>query len=345
MIKCAAILIAMIKNFLSRSRIFQCCIIGISKYDRHYALTEKITGVICAIFFFVPWVFLPLQGGEYVYYLQAQTSNLGHAKAAQQYNEPECGILHPSHNCLEKIKVKAPKESPLVSAVYDRESSLKNVDIKNILGVAKNKRGVVLYTEKHEDTYKEGRLFKRISAFYNNDGEVIATIESDFSKSSCLPDYHLINKASDSEEILTKSENDVIVKYRSPGNTQMSEKKFPYAAELCSGFGVANLIIEKQALIINDETLHIKFLPIPRMAIYPMAIELAKVDGYEDTKYLGVKFSLDLNLLNLLIPSAEFVVDKYTNEIVFYHGPSSLVDKSDTRPLVWVTYSLIGKTI
>lgn len=221
---------------------------------------------------------------------------------------------------------------------FSVEASEPTLTSQKIEGVAKNKQGKVLYTEQHENFFKNNILQKRKSQFFSPEGQLIAIISSDFSKSICLPDYSLINYQVDSEEVIRVTEETILAKYRPPGEKKFTEKTFPREENVCSGFGISEYLAAHLPAIMAGEDLHMKFLPVPKFQIYPMHSKITSVKGYEASQYVSVIFELDMGLIGMLIPAAEFVFDKESKSIAMYHGPSNILNKFGTRATVWVTY-------
>lgn len=109
---------------------------------------------------------------------------------------------------------------------------------------------------------------------------------------------------------------------------------------MVSGFGVSEFAEKNIEAISKNEVLHVTFLPVPRMTSYPMKFEKTKVKGLtNDPNKVGVRFQLDFGVFSNLVPSVDFVFDKKTGHVVFFQGPSNIVNPSGSRPNVWITYT------
>lgn len=207
-------------------------------------------------------------------------------------------------------------------------------------GIAKNHRGEEQYKEVHKNVYQDDRLVSRKSEFFDTKGKLIAEITTDFSKSLYLPDYRLINHQADEEEILRVNGEHVNIRYRSPGNKEFIEKTFPVQNPMVSGFGVGEYASKHIKAIANGESQDVNFLPVPRMASYPMSYKKTQVKGQsEDPNHVGVIFEINLGVFGAMLPSAEFVFDKNTGNILFFHGPTNITTKHGANPTVLITYT------
>lgn len=228
----------------------------------------------------------------------------------------------------------------IIFFIWMLSDTFHNETVVKFTGVAKNHRGDILYKEMHQKYYEGNKLTHIKSEFFDADDKPIGEITSDFSQSLELPNYHVMNTRANEEELLKVMDNSVEASFRDAGLKDFSAKTFPIEPHTVSGYGVFETIHDHLDEMSKEEVLHINLIAVPRLSNYPMRISQTTVKGYEDSsKYIGVLFELDVALINLLVPSAEFVFDKQSHNLVYYHGPTNMVTKSGARPTVWVTYT------
>ena len=67
-------------------------------------------------------------------------------------------------------------------------------------GVARNQAGTIVYREKHEVEYQNGRVRKALTRYFAPDGREIATLESEFPGNTSLPKYRFQSVVASYEE-------------------------------------------------------------------------------------------------------------------------------------------------
>lgn len=211
---------------------------------------------------------------------------------------------------------------------------------KIVLGIATNKKGKQLYTEVHSDWDKNKHLSFRKSQFFDLDQNLIAEIMTDFSHSLFLPNYHLMNYRADSEEIFTVNPSTVTMKYRAPGEKTFKTKNVANEENSSSGFGINEFLIARSSALKEGKPVTINLFVVPRLKAYPMKGKKHEVKGFESVDVIGILFDLNLGLLGAFLPSAEFVLDKEGQNMIFYRGPSNLATARGSRETVSVNYKI-----
>ena len=199
-------------------------------------------------------------------------------------------------------------------------------------GEARNERGEVVYEEKHTITREGGQVVASLTEYLSPAGEVIATMESDYSRSVSMPTYVFEDRLRGYREGLRIEDGEYVVFKQGRGGAE--EKKAVTETEdvfSCQGwhyFLVDNLdAIERGDIELN--------LILPSQ-LKALPFEIQKVRSSGDR--VEAVLELDHWLYRYFAPSLRLVYDKKSKKLVEYTGVSNILDADGKRQDVRIVY-------
>ena len=190
----------------------------------------------------------------------------------------------------------------------------------------------LVYTESHTVKYENNRVKMSLTNYYDDRGILIATMNSDYSKSLMMPTYDFINKAQKFTEGL-RWQNGKYWIYR--GNSDGKEE----ASELDKHVGVFSCQGWHYYLLENLESIRKKPLKLSlifpgKLDYYDFEIHMVKQEG--DLVFLKLEF--DNFIIRMFAPSLELVYSLSENKLISYVGPSNIIEKDGEPMTVKIIY-------
>lgn len=215
-------------------------------------------------------------------------------------------------------------------------------------GTAKSLDGkAVIYLENHKIELGENGLNKKIETSYSTpDGKVFATMISDFSKSSLIPEVLFKDDRFGKTETVSFTEGNRIVFKTdfsdAKSKDKSSEKSYTLTKDMVAGQGFDNFVK------INFEQLQKNKVPLNFGVLSEMAFfsfkGYQKPSNSEQEKNDIVKFGINLTNPLYRLFSGELVLeyDRKTKIIKSYRGLSNLQSDNGKSQNVLINYEIIN---
>lgn len=190
-----------------------------------------------------------------------------------------------------------------------------------------------VYSEMHTAYYRQGTLVKSTNDYFDMQGQKIAELNSDYTRSIVMPTYISIDHRSGDVEGLRFDGQDYWIFRQKRGEdeevSRLSKIENVFACQGWHYYLVANL-----SRLRNEQ--------ITMSLIFPTRLDYYdfRVRPVEDSeRRIKLRLEFDSFFLRLLTQAAlELTYDKVTKKIVSYYGPSNLVDESGSVQDVYIFY-------
>lgn len=195
-----------------------------------------------------------------------------------------------------------------------------------------------LYTEMHTITKNEKGLNQFIETRYlNKEGQVFATMKTDFGKHPYLPHIVFEDKRFQLKEELVWDETDESIKLRVTEGTKSEEKTFLVKGDMVAGQGFDNFIKA------NYEDLQKKAVPLKFGVLAAMDFYSFKGHRKEKDSNGLDKFGIQLSNVVLRLFADELLVeyDPKTKQIMSYKGLSNIMTPQKKSQNVFISYEVL----
>lgn len=192
----------------------------------------------------------------------------------------------------------------------------------------------VLYYEYHEAKFdKNNRIVTSATEYLDDKDKLLATLDSDYTKSLTMPTYLFADyRRGTSEGLKFKDENYYIFSIDTTG--QVEEKKLEETEGIFSCQGWHYYIVKNLATL-KSKPLDLKLIFPAKMDYY--AFELKETEDTQSLLKLRLEFSNWF--LSIFAPHLDLVYDKKSAKIISYTGPSNLLDAKGKIQYVDVIYN------
>lgn len=200
-------------------------------------------------------------------------------------------------------------------------------------GIAKNSKGEIVYLEKHKIDIDSAGFHQLIRVEYMKpDGEIFATMTSDFSKSKTMPATNFEDFRFKTKLNLLLDENSVYFE-EVRDNKTVSKKSFPLNASMVASQGFENFLKMNLSKLEND-SVNFKFGVLESKDFY--SLEGYKKSTQEDEVEYGIRSSSWL--INLFAGEISVVYDSKTKKLKSFSGRSNILDDSGKAQDVLIDY-------
>ncbi|MCB9026533.1 MAG: hypothetical protein H6625_09470 [Bdellovibrionaceae bacterium] len=211
--------------------------------------------------------------------------------------------------------------------------------IEKSFGTAKNKNGDIVYLEKHISHYINGKLKALRAEYYKTDGKFFGSIQSDFSKSSNLPDYVFTDKRHNRMDSLKWNEKKVIASAKESKTAKKIQKEFAVSNNTVAGQGLHNYILSKLENYIKQNDLEeiIDFLIPMNQKTYNFRIR--PINNNEIDRTITLRIEADSWFFRLISPHIDVKYDIDNRRLLEYKGPSNLLNDEGEKINVIIAYT------
>lgn len=195
-------------------------------------------------------------------------------------------------------------------------------------GTAKDKNGKLAYTEKHIENWKDGKVQTVQTTYYDNKGEEIAVMNSDFTKNVRLPEHIFTDKRAKLSYgfKFKKNEGYLIVENK--------DKKFDIKKNSVVGQGFHQWLLTKMDGLKQGDKGVVDFIFPGREDSYDFKWKVKEVKG----DIMTFDVYIDNWFLRLFAPSLKIKYDTKKKVIVYYKGLSNIKDPKGEVQAVTISY-------
>ena len=189
-----------------------------------------------------------------------------------------------------------------------------------------------VYTEKHTAIYKNGKLQTSMNDYFDLEGNKIAELNSDYSKSLMMPTYLFRDLRTGTKEGLRWEGGRYLIFRQEKGGPE-EYKPLDNAENVFSCQGWHYYLIANLGQLKNR--------PIKMKLIFPSRLDYYsfRIPPIETTeKILKLRLEFDSWLIRLFAPHLDMIYDKNKKKIVEYYGPSNILDNKGKIQNVYIIY-------
>lgn len=200
-------------------------------------------------------------------------------------------------------------------------------------GEATDDAGKLLYRERHEVGYEDGRVRSSLTSYRDLADREFATLASDYRLSVTMPTYLFADSRRGHREGLRLENGRYVIFHEEAGKAEktkvLADDTNVYSCQGWHYYLVSNLL-----QVAQGEALEVRLLFPNRLKPYTFKILRQRADG----DLLRIKVRISNWLLNLVAPHLEVVYDQQAGKLVEYHGVSNIVDAKGELQNVHITY-------
>lgn len=200
-------------------------------------------------------------------------------------------------------------------------------------GEARDEDDNLVYREKHTVKFVGDRVLNSLTEYMSPDGELIATMESDYSKSVAMPTYLFEDKRTGYREGLRLIDDSYMIFTHERGkNEKVKPLKSTDNVFSCQGWHYY-LVNNLDRLAEGNVDLNL-ILP-SELKAYGFEVEQVGSDG----NLVNAVLKLDNWFFRIFAPELKLVYDRELRKLVRYEGISNIQDKKGDNQDVIITYS------
>ena len=200
-------------------------------------------------------------------------------------------------------------------------------------GDAKDANERLVYREKHEVRYENGRVQNSLTSYRDPSGREFARLESDYSLSIMMPTYVFSDFRRGHREGLRFEGGKYYIFDEDSGEAEKT-KVLDDDTNVYSCQGWHYYLVNNLDKLVGGDALEVRLIFPNRLQPYTFKILSLGSEG--DT--IRVKVRIANWLLSLFLPHLEVVYDKNKRKLIEYHGVSNIVDAEGKLQEVNITY-------
>jgi len=200
-------------------------------------------------------------------------------------------------------------------------------------GEAKDEDGKLLYREKHEVKYENGRVKNSLTSYRDLSDDEFARLQSDYSMSIVMPTYVFEDYRTGEIQGLRFKENRYQI-FDKDSQDDERTKVLDDDTNVYSCQGWHYYLVDNLDKVERGDDLIVRLIFPDRLRPYTFKIEDMGSEG--DT--IRVKVGIANWLLSLFVPHLEIVYDKKKKKLIEYYGVSNIVDTEGKLQKVHITY-------
>lgn len=210
--------------------------------------------------------------------------------------------------------------------------NIQNLTLKEQSARAYNQSGKLLYNEKHKIYFSKDTLVKSETSYFDPEGKLFATLNSDYTLSLTTPTYIFHDFERKHKEGLRKDRENYVIFSQDGANTEKI-KILKKKADIFSCQGWHYYILENFNLLEKNK---LDFsLVIPEQLDY-LNVELSQVEKTKDELHL--RLSAKNWFLRMFVPKIEIFYDIKSKKLLRYEGPSNILDSNGDIQIATIQY-------
>jgi hypothetical protein len=200
-------------------------------------------------------------------------------------------------------------------------------------GDAKDANERLVYREKHEVRYENGRVQNSLTSYRDPSGREFARLESDYSLSIMMPTYVFSDFRRGHREGLRFEGGKYYIFDEDSGEAEKT-KVLDDDTNVYSCQGWHYYLVNNLDKLVGGDALEVRLIFPNRLQPYTFKILSLGSEG--DT--IRVKVRIANWLLSLFVPHLEVVYEKNKRKLIEYNGVSNIVDAEGKLQEVNITY-------
>ena len=199
-------------------------------------------------------------------------------------------------------------------------------------GEARNEQGELVYKEKHSVTREGGRVITSLTEYISPAGQVIATMESDYSQNISMPTYVFEDRLRGYREGLRKEDGEFII-FKQKRGSKEEEGAVTSTEDVFSCQGWHYYLVNNLAAL-EQENVELNLILPSELKALPFEIQQVRSAG--DRVEAVLKFNHWL--FRYFAPTLRLVYDSKSKKLVEYRGISNILDGKGDRQDVRIVY-------
>lgn len=200
-------------------------------------------------------------------------------------------------------------------------------------GEATDEGGNLLYREKHEVRYEDGRITNSLTSYLDPSGGEFARLQSDYSMNLLMPTYVFEDTRRGLREGLRFEGGRYSIFHEEPKVGERA-KVLDDTTGVYSCQGWHYHLVNNLAKVEGGDDLIVRLILPNRLQ--PHTFKILSLGSAGDT--IRVKVRISSWLLSLFVPELEAVYDKKHKRLIEYYGVSNIVDAEGKLQKVHITY-------
>ena len=199
-------------------------------------------------------------------------------------------------------------------------------------GEARNEQGELVYREKHSVTREGGQVMTSLTEYFSPAGQLIATMESDYSRNLSMPTYVFEDLRRGYREGLRQEDGEYIIfKKTKDGEEETAAITNTEDVFSCQGW---HYYLVNNLAVLERENVELNLILPSELKAFPFEIQRVRSEGDR------VEAVLKLNhwLFRYFAPTLQLVYDSKSRKLVEYRGISNLLDSEENRQDVRIVY-------
>jgi hypothetical protein len=199
-------------------------------------------------------------------------------------------------------------------------------------GEARNEQGELVYKEKHSVTREGDRVMTSLTEYFSPAGQLLATMESDYSKNLSMPTYVFEDLRRGYREGLREEDGEYII-FKKRGDEEEETEAITNTEDVFSCQGWHYYLVDNLA-VLERENVELNLILPSELKAFPFEIQRVRSEGDR------VEAVLKLNhwLFRYFAPTLQLVYDGKSRKLVEYRGISNISDGEGNRQDVRITY-------
>jgi hypothetical protein len=199
-------------------------------------------------------------------------------------------------------------------------------------GEARNEQGELVYREKHSVAYEGGQVTTSLTEYLSPAGQLIATMESDYSRNLSMPTYVFEDLRRGYREGLRGEDGEYVI-FKKSGDGEEETAAITNTEDVFSCQGWHYYLVNNLAALERENVELNLILPSELRAI-PFEVQRTRSEGDR------VEAVLELNhwLFRYFAPTLQLVYDSGSRKLVEYRGISNILDNEGNRQDVRIVY-------
>jgi hypothetical protein len=203
--------------------------------------------------------------------------------------------------------------------------------------------GVLLYEERHVETFSNGTLIANRVRYTDSKGHVFGDKRVDFRKAPYLPEFQLTDERSGHvEALLHTAVGTIEVRFRGRSDSELRTVRLDTSRDAVADAGFDRFIESHWDELTSGTTLVRRFLVPSRLEFMDWRIQrvdVGKVPADPGTVHFALE--IDSAFLRIVVPSVIVVYDRESRRLLRYEGLSNLRDNSGDNHTVRIDFEYV----
>lgn len=200
------------------------------------------------------------------------------------------------------------------------------------VGEARDEKGALVYTEKHVVRSEAGKTIGSVTEYTAPDGELIATMRSDYSRSVAMPTYVFEDLRRNYREGLRWQDGDYVI-FHQEGSEPEKTSRLGSDGDVFSCQGWHYYLVNNLELMEQDEIVLNLVLP---SELRPFPFVVKKLAS--DESRVSADLSLNHWLFRYFAPKLRLEYDRKERRLIEFQGVSNILNKAGDRQEVTIRY-------